>query len=62
MIEGWIAFCREGLEVPEAIKKSTTDYEASSDKLQNFINECLAEAEAKIFPLKKHIPVMRVVR
>ncbi len=53
MIEGWIAFCREGLEVPEAIKKSTTDYEASSDKLQNFINECLAEAEGKNISIKE---------
>lgn len=53
MIEGWIAFCREGLEVPEAIKKSTTDYEASSDKLQNFINECLAEAEGKNISVKE---------
>lgn len=53
MIEGWIAFCREGLEVPEAIKKSTTDYEASSDKLQNFINECLVEAEGKNISVKE---------
>lgn len=53
MIEGWIAFCREGLEAPEAIKKSTTDYEASSDKLQNFINECLAEAEGKNISVKE---------
>lgn len=53
MVEGWIAFCREGLEVPEAIKKSTTDYEASSDKLQNFINECLAEAEGKNISVKE---------
>lgn len=53
MIEGWIAFCREGLEVPEAIKKSTTDYESSSDKLQNFINECLAEAEGKNISVKE---------
>ena len=53
MIEGWIAFCREGLEVPEAIKKSTTDYETSSDKLQNFINECLAEAEGKNISVKE---------
>lgn len=53
MIEGWITFCREGLEVPEAIKKSTTDYEASSDKLQNFINECLAEAEGKNISVKE---------
>lgn len=53
MIKGWIAFCREGLEVPEAIKKSTTDYEASSDKLQNFINECLAGAEGKNISVKE---------
>lgn len=53
MIEGWIAFCREGLEAPEAIKKSTTDYETSSDKLQNFINECLAEAEGKSISVKE---------
>lgn len=53
MIDGWIAFCREGLEVPEAIKKSTMDYEASSDKLQNFINECLAEAEGKNISIKE---------
>ena len=53
MVEGWIAFCREGLEVPEAIKKSTTDYEVSSDKLQNFINECLAEAEGKNISVKE---------
>ncbi len=52
LIEGWITFCREGLEAPEAIKKSTTDYEASSDKLQNFINECLAEADGKNISVK----------
>lgn len=52
MIEGWIAFCREGLEIPDAIRKSTSDYEASSDKLQNFINECLAESEGKNISVK----------
>ena len=52
MIEGWIAFCREGLEPPEAVTKSTVEYETSSDKLQNFIADCLIESEGKNISVK----------
>lgn len=52
MIEGWIDFCREGLEPPEAVTKATVEYETSSDKLQNFINDCLVESVGKNISVK----------
>ena len=52
MIEGWIAFCKEGLEPPEAVKKATVEYETSSDKLQNFINDCLVKSVGKNISVK----------
>lgn len=52
MIEGWIAFCKEGLEPPEAVTKATVEYETSSDKLQNFINDCLVKSVGKNISVK----------
>lgn len=42
-IEGWLLFCKEGLGEPEDIRGATIEYANSSDKLQNFINDCLIE-------------------
>lgn len=47
-LEGWILFCKEGLEIPIAINKSTSEYASKSDKLQNFIDDCLEESESNL--------------
>ena len=40
-IEGWLSFCKEGLEVPEAVQNATQEYRCNSDKISNFIADCL---------------------
>lgn len=40
-LEGWLLFCKEGLESPAAIQNATQEYESNSDKLSNFIADCL---------------------
>lgn len=40
---GWLLFCKEGLDEPENIRAATVEYANSSDKMQNFINDCLVE-------------------
>ena len=42
-ISGWLLFCKEGLGEPENIRAATVEYANSSDKMQNFINDCLVE-------------------
>lgn len=47
-IDGWLLFCKEGLEPPEAIKSSTKEYADNSDKIQNFINDCLEKSDTNV--------------
>lgn len=44
-IEGWMLFCKEGLDEPEDVRTATVEYANSADKIQNFINDCLVERE-----------------
>lgn len=37
---GWLAYCKEGLNAPDAVVKRTDAYRAESDSLGNFISEC----------------------
>lgn len=40
-IEGLRLYRKEGLEPPEAVRSATNSYRTDSDKIGNFINECL---------------------
>lgn len=40
-IEGLWLYRKEGLEPPEAVRSATNSYRTDSDKIGNFINECL---------------------
>lgn len=40
-IEGFYLYQKEGLATPEAVRRSTEDYRQDSDKVGNFISECL---------------------
>lgn len=40
-IEGLKLYRKEGLEPPQTVKSATSDYRQQSDKIGNFINECL---------------------
>ncbi len=40
-IEGLRLYRQEGLEAPQAVQKATETYRSDSDKIGNFINECL---------------------
>lgn len=44
-IEGLRLYRGEGLEPPEAVKEATESYREASDKIGNFISECLVPSE-----------------
>jgi len=41
-------FREQGAEPPQAITSATSEYRSNSDKVGNFINECLTKADANI--------------
>lgn len=45
--EGFKLFIREGLEMPQAVKDATADYELESDKVGQFANLCLRHAKGE---------------
>lgn len=47
-IQGFYLYQKEGLKAPEAVKRSTEDYRQDSDKVGNFISECLEKSETNI--------------
>ena len=47
-IEGLKLFREQGAEPPQAITSATSEYRSNSDKVGNFINECLTKADANI--------------
>jgi P4 family phage/plasmid primase-like protien len=42
-LQGWLMYCEEGLSEPDSIKATTGEYVSNSDKMQNFIDDCLIE-------------------
>lgn len=47
VFEGFKMFIREGLEMPQAVKDATADYELESDKVGQFANLCLRHAKGE---------------
>lgn len=47
-LEGLRLYRSEGLKQPEAVKDATESYRSDSDKIGNFISECLTKAEKNI--------------
>ncbi len=45
MIRGLYLYRKEGLEPPTAVRDSTEEYEADSDKIGRFISECLVKSD-----------------
>lgn len=45
MIAGLYLYRKEGLEPPTAVRDSTEEYEADSDKIGRFISECLVKSD-----------------
>lgn len=45
MIRGLYLYRKEGLEPPTAVRDSTDEYEADSDKIGRFISECLVKSD-----------------
>ena len=45
--EGFKLFLKEGLEMPQAVKEATADYELESDKVGQFANLCLRHAKGE---------------
>ena len=45
--EGFKLFIKEGLEMPQAVKDATADYELESDKVGQFANLCLRHAKGE---------------
>lgn len=45
MIRGLYLYRKEGLEPPTAVRDSTNEYEADSDKIGRFISECLVKSD-----------------
>jgi len=43
-LEGWRLYQAEGLTAPDAVRQATENYRNDSDKIGNFINECLTES------------------
>lgn len=48
LIEGLKLYYKEGLEPPQAVINATDDYASASDKVQNFIDDCLTRSERNI--------------
>ena len=46
-VEGLKRYRQEGLTPPDSVTCATSDYRRNSDKIQNFIDECLIEADGK---------------
>lgn len=44
-LEGLRLYRKDGLKAPEAVQKATNAYRADSDKIGNFINECLKKTD-----------------
>jgi len=44
-IEGLQLYRKEGLQPPEAVTAATNEYRSDSDKVGNFINECLVKSD-----------------
>lgn len=44
-LEGLRLYRAEGLKAPEAVKQATESYRSDSDKVGNFINECMVKSE-----------------
>lgn len=44
-IRGFQLYRKEGLEPPEAVQRATNVYRSDSDKIGNFINECLSKSD-----------------
>jgi P4 family phage/plasmid primase-like protien len=51
-IRGWLLFNQEGLTEPETIRTSTVEYAQSSDKLENFIGDCLSKKQGHNLAIK----------
>ena len=48
-LEGWKDFQTNGLVIPEAVRKATSEYKSESDTLETFINEnCIINSAFKI--------------
>ena len=45
--EGFKLFLKEGLEMPQAVKEATADYELESDKVGQFASLCLRHAKGE---------------
>jgi putative DNA primase/helicase len=52
-LEGWKDFQTNGLVIPEAVRKATSEYKSESDTLETFINEnCIINSAFKIHTTK----------
>lgn len=51
-LQGWLLFCREGLDEPAAIRQATAAYAGSADKLQLFTGDCLVSCDGRNIPIK----------
>ena len=46
-LDGLKLYRQEGLKPPASVNDATSDYRRNSDKIQNFIDECMIEADGK---------------
>jgi putative DNA primase/helicase len=52
VLHGWSTYCNEGLKRTTTIEMASVDYEQSSDKMANFIADCLEEAPGECVSIK----------
>ncbi|MBQ9516877.1 MAG: DNA primase [Eubacterium sp.] len=50
LVEGYFMYLAEGLTPPDSVKKATSDYEAASDKIKQFIDERLVREAGAATP------------
>ncbi|MBQ8981201.1 MAG: hypothetical protein IJ077_06280, partial [Eubacterium sp.] len=50
LVDGYFRYVGSGLNPPESVKKATSDFEAASDKIRQFINERLVKEPGAATP------------
>jgi putative DNA primase/helicase len=52
-LSGWSKFCKDGLKRTTSIQTASLEYEQSSDKMSNFLNDCLVKIDGSYISVKQ---------
>ncbi len=52
-LEGLRKYREQGTTVPMSVRKATEQYKLESDKMQNFVNECIVQIDGRNLPVRE---------